>query len=139
MKTITAIMAAVTMALLLSQCKKDDATNSDFNAHFWTSVENNDSSALSLYINNVYKGELPYLASNPACGNADSITLSLTLPSGTYQLAAKDKQGITRTSSSFKIWKNNEETGMEVSSIPGYYGGCAVISEGNCVIVNLFY
>ena len=130
MKKIITLLTAVTTTLLLTQCKKDNPT---YNSYFYTTVNDQDAQ-LSLYIDNDYKGDLPYLANKPTCEN-DSLkskSLFLTLPAGKYKVAAKDKQGNIKSSSTLKI-----KSGL-LESKSGT-GGTEVRSSNGCLIVGLFY
>ncbi len=77
-----------------------------FRAHFFTS--NKQYGPLDLYVDGKYKGPLPYQAVAPSFGS-DSLaqqTLYVLLPSGRYQVEAKDKDQHVRISEELMLKMN---------------------------------
>lgn len=128
--TITSFLTAALAVLLLTQCSKDETM---YNAHFWTS---NDTSQvrLSLYIDNVYKGELPYLTSAPGCSSEGP--LSFPMESGKHDIVAKDAQGNIRSSGTVKMKRTAQRSSMSSS---GTLGGQDLYSNNDCLIVKVYY
>ena len=73
--------------VLFTQCKKDN--NNAYKIGAYTSTS---SPELFLFINNENRGRLPYLADGADDCN-DAKALRISLPSGNYNIAAKDQQG----------------------------------------------
>ena len=135
MKTLSTSLAAFALTILLfTQCRKNEpSSNTTYSAHFWTSMQSNDGE-LKLYIDNVYKGDLPYLAYKPDCSNNDlnQKLLSFPLPSGKHFIEAKDVHGNVKSSSNMKIETNSQ-------SVSGGEGGMGSVSTGTCLVVEMFY
>ncbi len=124
--TLTAVSL---ISFFLTQCKKDDTV---YNVYFYTSKDTTEV-RLSLFIDDKYKGEIPYLSQKPTYDN-DSLkhlAFSLTLTSGKYNITAKDASGIVKSEQIVKI-KNNS------TSVRGKIGGQELTGKDNCIIVGLF-
>jgi hypothetical protein len=129
-------LASVTLGLLLvpilfSQCSKEDDDNALFDTRFYTSSP---SGAMSLYIDDVYKGELRYFGSAPACGSttADAMKpLSMKLRSGEYRVTGKNAQGKIVSRSVVRLSTSTKGTS-------GNLGGIQLQDNGECVTIGLF-
>ena len=121
------ILFCIVVISLFSQCTKD---NEVFNSYFCSNIKSNDGH-LMFYVNDVYKGELPYLEADPNCNN-DSLkhkSLFLSLKSGKYKLAIKDEAGVVKTSIFITISSN------VISSSPGEgQGGMFWTTQDNCTM-----
>lgn len=136
MKTIITTLTAVALtALLLTTCKKD---NTSYDSYFYTSKDTNET-RLSLFIDNSYKGDLPYLKNKPTCDSTalKGQCLYLTLTAGKHTLTAKDKQGNVKSETIFKLKTNL--FGTEKMSGKSQTGGDEISKKDECLIVNLFY
>lgn len=125
--TLTVVLLIL---FFLTQCKKDETV---YNVFFYTSKDTTEI-RLSLFIDDKYKGEIPYMSQKPTFDN-DSLkqrAFSLTLASGKYNMTAKDASGNVKSEQIVKI-KNNS------SSVRSKTGGQELTSKENCVIVGLFY
>jgi hypothetical protein len=125
--TLTAVLL---ISFFLTQCKKD---NTIYNVYFYTSKDTTEV-RLSLFIDDKYKGEIPYLSQKPTYDN-DSLkhlAFSLTLSSGKYNMTAKDASGNVKSEQIVKF-KNNS------SSVRGKSGGSEITGKDNCMIVGFFY
>jgi hypothetical protein len=121
----------IAIVLFLSQCTKEDHSISKL--YFYTSI-NPAQSQLSLYIDDQYKGELPYLSSQPVC-ESDSImekTIFMNLESGDYRVKAYDMSGKLKSDNKIKFSSSSRSNG-------GIKGGCEMGGTGDCIIVNLYY
>ena len=125
--TLTAVSL---IAFFLTQCKKDDTI---YNVYFYTSKYPTEVRLL-LFIDDKYKGEIPYMSQKPTFDN-DSLkqcAFLLTLSSGKYNMTAKDASGNVKSEQIVKI-KNNS------TSVRSKTGGQELAVKDNCVIVGLFY
>ena len=132
MKIITKIgvLLVITIILSLTQCKKDEIT---FKAYFYTTTQS-DQIQLSLYTNDKYKGDIPFMKNKPTCNN-DTLkqkALYMNLKCGKYKLIGKDKQGNIMSSGTMKVSQNK-------LSSSGGKGGQEINAQGECLIVGLFY
>ena len=131
MKNILKIaLVPVLVILLLTQCNKAD-NSKIFNANFYTTTA---TTKVYLYLDDVYKGELPYFATTPSCRAFDGDgygPLSFQLPSGEYHLVGKDAQGEIVSESTIKISRNK----MHVS---GRLGGSGLSSNDDCLMIGVW-
>jgi len=97
--------------VLFIQCNKDKDNSYKIGAY--TSTSNPE---LFLFINNEQRGKLPYLP-NGADDCNDGNALRISLPSGSYNFAAKDQQGNVITSFIIKL----EDDEFNVVSGTGNY------------------
>ena len=131
MKSIcSVIFISLLAAILFTRCKKDDP-NAIFNASFYTTKA---TGKLFLYIDDTYKGELPYFSKEPSCGsqNGDGQKpLAIQLKSGEYRIVGKDSSGGAMSSGTVYI-------STSTTSASGGIGGQSVSSNGDCVVIGLF-
>lgn len=131
MKKLLQIGTLVLTVLFFSQCKKAD--DKVFNVNFYTSKS---SGSISLSIDGVEKGILPYLTEIPTCNtHYDDITkatIALQLKSGTYQIIGKNELGMVTNRGYITLSKKKTGVG-------GSLGGCSMMvpNEG-CVSVDVF-
>jgi len=125
--TLTAILA---ISLFLTQCKKDDTV---YNVYFYTSKDTT-VVQLALYIDDKYKGIIPYISQKPTYDNDSlkNLAFSLTLSSGKYNIKTKNAYDMVMSEQILKI-KNNS------TSVRGKSGGSEITGKDNCFIVGLFY
>lgn len=126
-KFILSVFVAALVILLFAQCSKNRTT---YNAHFWTNKPPSEA-RLFLFIDDKYKGELPYFINQPACGNEQ--TLSFPLESGKHKIIAKDARMNIKSSGSIKIKSNSS------MSSSGGIGGQDFFLNDNCLIVKIYY
>ncbi len=127
--TLTTIFVCLLATLLFTQCNKDD-NSKVFNARFYTTKANG---KLSLYVDDVYKGELPYFSNAPDCGATYSDAqkpLNTQLPSGEYRIAGKNSQGQVTSYGIMKISRNK-------MSASGGIGGMSLNSSEECLTIGL--
>jgi hypothetical protein len=124
------ILTSIFSLTLLTQCSKEDLQK-EFNTNFYTSDENG---TMSLYIDDEYKGVLPYMAAAPECGAdyGDGVPpLNFTLKTGSYKVTGKNEQGQVVSEHILCI----RADGMGAS---GRMGGSRGDSKGDCLAVGLF-
>jgi hypothetical protein len=63
-KTLLLAAATLSAVVFLAQCSKDNS-NAEFSTNFYTTQAEG---KLTLFINDVYQGELAYIAATPQCG-----------------------------------------------------------------------
>ena len=123
--------AALVASAIFAGCTKED--NTVFNAQFYSTHASD--GALTLYINDAYRGDLTYRDAPPTCGGGATdggTTLALQLPAGEYRVAAKNASGQTISSALMKIGKcKNGARGNGP-------GGMSMSNDGSCVIVGLW-
>ena len=130
MKIILKMLISLTAVLLLTQCTKD---NTLFHFYFWTGQDTTDARLLHLYVNEEYKGELPYFNVEDSlfdCNN-DSIkqkALEFLLPTGRYVITAKDRQGKTELITRIRVSSNLQSV---ASSSDASSPGGGIRSTGN--------
>ena len=131
MKNICSVLlVSLLAALLFAQCKKEDS-DTIFNTSFYTSKAN---AKLSLYIDDTYKGELPYFPEQPACGQINGESqkpLTTQLRSGEYRIAGRDEHNKVISLGTIKISKNK-------MSSSGGIGGQSLFNSGDCLVIGLF-
>ncbi len=117
----------MTIALLLTNCKK----NETYQSYFYTTSGHD--SPLFLYVDGQYKGELPVMNQKPTFGN-DTLkqkALFLTLKSGSYKVEAMDSQGAVKSSGKVTFSKSR-------SASTGRAGGQSMDLLDDCVIIGLW-
>ena len=116
---------------LLNQCKKDYSV---FDVYFWTSKTEIDGT-LTLYIDDINKGILPYSALKPECANDTSLSnlLYVHLSAGKYKIEAKDENGVLKIKGTMKYKENTRASSVTK-------GGMSIVGngDGNCDVVMLF-
>lgn len=130
MKTTLKFLIPVIAVLLLLYCRKDDKI---YNTYVYT-ANTIDQGRLSLYIDDAYRGEIPYLGSKLTCDN-DTLkqkALFLTLKSGKYKIVAKDQQGSEKSSATLKISERRLSSKSRM-------GSQEMSSQGDCLIIRLDY
>ncbi len=128
--TISSGLALVFALLLIIGCKKEDP-NAVFNTSFFTTRANG---RLSLYVDDVYKGDLPYFSTEPVCGGQNSdgqLPLTMQLKTGEYRITGKDSTGRVISSGTVRI-------GTCRTGASGGIGGQSLSASGSCVIIGLF-
>lgn len=129
-RIFSVVFASLLAALLFTQCKKDDP-NAIFNASFYTTKA---TGSLSLYIDDIYRGELPYFSKEPTCGaqNGDGQSpLTMQLKSGEYRIVGKNSQDRVTSSGTIAI-------SVSTTSASGGIGGQSISNNGGCVVIGLF-
>ena len=124
----TVVFASLLTLLLFAQCKKDDP-NAIFNASFYAAKDG----MHTLYIDDTFRGELPYFSKEPSCGsqNGDAqLPLTIQLKSGVYRITGKDS--LNRVGSSGTI-----TVSTSTMSASGSIGGLSISNNGDCVIIGL--
>ena len=132
MKNLLALIGvSIFSTVFLTQCKKEDC-GKDFNTNFYTSTAN---TQMWLYVDDVYKGELPYMATVPECSanyGDGTPPLAMTLKTGRYKITGKNAQGVVVSDAIVTIRTN----GVGGS---GKIGGNRVDSRGDdCLAIGLF-
>lgn len=118
------------VALLFTQCNKSDS-GKIFNANFYTTQS---TVKLTLYVDDVAKGMLPYFAQAPECvaGYGDAIKpLNLQLKSGQYRIDGKNEAGQVITSGVIQISNDRMYT-------TGILGGQSLVNNGDCLAIGLW-
>ena len=121
----------VIILFAFAQCKKDDDTQ--YNVYFSTTDSVTDST-WTLYVDGDNKGLLINPTVDYSCSAPDSILskyIYLQLPSGKYQLEAKDENGTVKSSGFLELKKDEVSGG-------GGTGGMQVQPSGDCVVVKFF-
>lgn len=129
-KSILFSSAALLTVLLFMSCGKGKTI---YNAHFWTSKDTSEV-RLSLFIDDEYKGELPYLEQEPGCGSEN--TLSFPVEEGKHSIVAKNVQGVIKSSGTARIRNNARRTSLSSS---GGMGGQDIYLNDDCLIVKIYY
>ncbi len=131
--TFKLLLTMFTAILLLTNCKKND---SNYNAYFYTSMSSSETQ-LSLFIDDEYRGEIPYMIVKPNCDNdvLKQQALFVNMKGGKHKLVAKNNLGIVMSSGMVKVSKNK----LSSSSGKDGRGGQDISSEGECLIVGLYY
>lgn len=128
-KTSGILLTTVLASVMFMQCSKDDS-NAVFNTRFYTDKPN---AKLSLYIDDVYQGKLPYFSTKPECGQeyGDGLKpLLATLPSGEYRITGKNEHDSVVSFGVMRLSRNK-------MSVSGNRGGLSVQNNGDCVIVGV--
>ena len=129
MKSLSQFFFAAAFIICFSGCTRDDSV---FNCKFYTSINSNEAT-LTLFIDGVNKGTLPYISTAPACGDSlISQTLQLQLESGRYKFEARDASGTVKSYSKVKITERTK-------SVNGNMGGISITGTEDCEVINLFY
>ncbi len=143
MKTSLTVLATLFFAtLLFVQCKKKERIeheNRVFNCYFYTSNDSADVN-LSLYIDDEYKGELPYVSGDPLLPGDPELanTLQLSINSGEYSISGKNEAGQSQSKSNVKLYC--EEQSVEVDGNNGGTGGIHVrYDTANSFVIRLFF
>jgi len=135
MKKVSLILALLALSafLLLTNCTKN---KEEYNAYFYTTHSTSEIQ-LSLFIDDEYYGELPYLNPKPSCSDdtQKAGALYVKLSNGKHKLVAKDKQGVIRSSGILKISNNN----LSSSSGKDGRGGQEINHKGQCLVIGMFY
>jgi|GEM_PF-3067097 len=124
------IVASLFAVIVFTQCTKRDS-GKIFNANFYTT---NATGRLTLYVDDIDKGMLPYFALAPQCGAeyADGIKpLNLQLKSGKYKIVGKNEAGQVISSGIIQI-------GSDQMSSSGSLGGQSVANSGDCLAIGLW-
>ena len=129
-KSILFSSAAILTVLLFMSCGKSKTT---YNAHFWTSKDTSEV-RLDLFIDDEYKGKLPYLEQEPGCGSENA--LSFTVEEGKHTIVAKNMQGAIKSSGTVRIRNNVRRTSLSGS---GGTGGQDINLKDDCLIVKIYY
>ena len=135
MKKLLTIFFAVSIVVIFSQCR---IYYGKWKVYFWTSTST--TSASYLYIDDVYKGELPYLREAPECGNESSRknALYVKLESGKYDIKVKDKSGNTTFTEKLTI-KRSRGSVTIATSRDEKTGGSRNVSEGDCLAHEIYF
>ncbi|WP_153798286.1 hypothetical protein [Foetidibacter luteolus] len=135
MKKPIYIIIAFAMVALLTQCRSHTR---NWQAYFWTSTKTG--IAQYLYINNVMKGQLPYLSSGPDCDDAaaKSRTLHLKLKSGTYDITVKDHDGNISFNETLTIRLSNGNKTISTTQEDKTNGSRNVV-EDNCLVHEIYF
>ena len=118
------------VALLFTQCNKRDS-GKIFNANFYTTQS---TVKLTLYVDDVAKGVLPYFAQAPQCaaGYGDALKpLNLQLKSGRYRIDGKNEAGQVVSSGVIQISEDRMSTS-------GILGGQSLNNTGDCLAIGLW-
>lgn len=121
--------ACILAALLFARCKKD--CDIVYNAQFYTPQS---SGKLYLYIDGDNRGELPYMATAPTCGQTysdEQKPLTTQLRSGKYKLEGRDQDGVVRTTAFIEFDKHS-------GRLSGGQGGASFSASEDCAIISLF-
>lgn len=131
MKQYIAVCLSVAFAtLLFTQCNKSDS-GKIFNANFYTTQS---TVKLTLYVDGVAKGMLPYFAQAPQCGvgyGDATKPLNLQLKSGKYRIQGKNEAGQVMSSGDIQISDNRMSTS-------GNLGGQSLSNTGDCLAIGLW-
>lgn len=130
MKHIILCIAIVFGMIIFSKCKKKQTT---FNTYFYTSNSISETK-FDLFIEDEYKGELPFLTGKPSLDAADTLKqkcLYIPLKAGKYKIIAKDKQGVIISSGTIKFKRNSVHTS-------GGVGGIELTSNEDNLIIGLY-
>ncbi|PSL48370.1 hypothetical protein CLV51_1021237 [Chitinophaga niastensis] len=135
MKRIFLLPVAAAVLLLLSQCNVQGGT---MKTYFWTHTHPD--STYYLYINDTYKGVLPYQDNAPTCGTAalQQQTLFIPLPSGTYSIEVKDKQGNVKLLETYKLHMSRGNISLSLTTKMPSVGNKRTAS-GDCDIEELYF
>jgi hypothetical protein len=142
LKLLALAAVAISIILFLNSCNKDKSNSNGnkktYDSYFYTSNTTNEV-ALTLFVNNELIGDLPYLSSEPSCGNTEQKNhcLFLNLTEGKNTLTAKDKKGKVVSETIFTIKTNSEGTKGSIAT-SSKKGGSSIFQDDNCIIVNLF-
>lgn len=118
------------LLLTISGCKKD---NTLYEVFFYTNLEG-EKGQLDFYLNDVYRGKLPFVARD-AADFPDSLlykTFKLELTPGTCTIKAFDANNELKVSSTLSFSKTR-------TSNSGSMGGNSMSVKSNTMVVNLFY
>lgn len=129
MKRKISIILIIASVLLIVNCTRNDSTKT----YVFTS-KSLLKETLSLYIDNKYIGELPYIEGNPINDISTSKALELSLKYGTHTMMAKDKKGNDISALSIKVARY-------VTSSTGNIGSHSQSVRGlldRHIIVNMF-
>ncbi|MBL7902277.1 MAG: hypothetical protein JNK73_09795 [Bacteroidia bacterium] len=124
-------LCLIVVSLCFLQCKKD---NSNYQGYFYSKVPGDDAQ-LTLYLDGHIQGLLPFVKTDSIGFTADSIkkyALKLNVQEGKHKLEAKDQNGLTRSSGSFKVTKNK-------TSSSGNIGGHELILENGELRVGIYF
>ncbi|MBL7711412.1 MAG: hypothetical protein JNL13_03065 [Chitinophagaceae bacterium] len=132
-------VAAATLALSLASCdKKDDPIPTKLQGYFYTPDSTSSEKPLTLYMDGVKKGYLPYIKASydRPLDFADPVLKSTALQfefmSGTHRFESRDAEGkvVSSTTMSFDYYKNGT-SGSATSSV----GGAGSSSTGTTAVV----
>ncbi|MBI2729916.1 MAG: hypothetical protein HYX40_04050 [Sphingobacteriales bacterium] len=107
MKKVTAILLAILLIVLFTQCHHHHR-NRAFKTYFWTSSTNAENERL--YINNEFIGHLPLLNEPPSDENGlKQEALFVHMPSGKYRIVIRNEEGEVKFRETLKLrinWNN---------------------------------
>jgi hypothetical protein len=124
----------LTVVLLHASCHKNDKT---YPTYFYVNADQ-DEGVYSLYINKVYKGDLPYfkLKMDEITDSIKAKCLFLNLKEGTYKIEARDATGAPKVQSTMKFKISSRRTSVESS---GGMGGTGVLFKNDQFVIALSY
>jgi len=135
MKTlISTITTLGIVVLLLTQCNKADFF---YDLYFYTNMDSADVT-LSIYLDDEFDGEIPYLSTDPTCDN-DTLkqqSLLLTVQSGKYDVVAKDAQGNIKASGEIKVGANGYKYESQIGKIEAT---TMTVGNDHCMVIGLNY
>jgi hypothetical protein len=128
-KLILVSFALIAGGAMFMRCQKDDTV---FDCYFYTTNDTS-TTTLSLYVDDVLKGELPMLADHPECG--DSIlanALHLQLTAGKYEFVARDQDDKKKCLSDVKFNMDLIDTFAKVGFLYTH-------DSGTCIVFGLYF
>jgi hypothetical protein len=128
---VKGILCFLGMGLFFLQCKKD---NSNYQGYFYSKKPTKDVQ-LTLYLDGQIQGQLPYVKTDSIGFTSDSIkrySMKINVAAGKHKLEAKDQQGVTRSSGSFKVTKNR-------TASSGNTGGQELVLENEELRVGIYF
>lgn len=135
MKKLITILICFFVVAVFTQCRH---YSGNWKVYFWKSSPQ--SSVSYLYINDEYKGELPYRRTAPECDDASlaNVTLYVKMKSGTYDIAVKDQGGNTKFNEKLTIKRSNGSVTIATSQERKNVGSKNV-SHSDCLVHEIFY
>ena len=135
MKKLITILICFFVVALFAQCRH---YYGNWKVYFWKS--NRESSVSYLYINDEYKGELPYRRTAPECDDASlkNEALYVKLKSGIYDISIKDEGGNTRFNEKLTIKRSAGSVTIATSQNEKNVGSRNV-NHVDCLVHEIFY
>ena len=135
MKKLIIILICFFVVAVFTQCRHYYGS---WQVYFWKSSPQ--SSVSYLYINDEYKGELPYRRTAPECDDASlkNVTLYVKLKSGSYDISVKDERGNTKFTEKLTIKRGSGNVTISTSQERKNMGSRNV-SHSDCLVHEIFY
>ena len=136
MKKLMIVLLLSLFVVVQMRCGK--RSNRAFSNHFWTSKKTE--GKLFLYVDDNYKGVIPYLPEAPSWSddNLKEKTLPLRMPSGDYKIAVKDEQNHVRIEQLLTLKLSNNNTTISSKS-ENDMGAIKSVLHNDCLIEELYF